>query len=153
MGLIERTQVLKMLDDMKARLNQNMQENEVVFLEILKRKIERFNSAKPKSVWIPCDKRLPETFKMDSKGKKRPNAVLVTFRSVFDNNDLVTSSMTAVHVGDGKWKWYEPVFVNVYNMQNVRSEIVAWQPLPEPYQPTTLETRNPHLMASFTRVD
>lgn len=140
MGLIERTQVLKMLDDMKARLNQNMQENEVVFLEIIRKKVEGMKGTKLKDDWIPCSERLPECewgFETDP--------VLFQLKS---GSIEVGYYGTGGKYSDRYFRTYRDVFEGFD-----AKDVIAWQPLPEPYQPTTPETSNPHLMASFTRVD
>ena len=147
MGLIEKLQVLKMLDDMKNGLNQNRCENEVVFLEILKKKIEGLEGVKSESGWIPCSKKMPEPY-----DEEKVNPVLATYESVFDGTPM-TSEQAVVYLGEGEWVWYIDDFENPYEMPMVRCKITAWQPLPEPYYPTTPEKCNPHLMSSFTRLE
>ena len=97
MGLIEKLQVLKMLDDMKNGLNQNRCENEVVFLEILKKKIEGLEGVKSESGWIPCSKKMPEPY-----DEEKVNPVLATYESVFDGTPM-TSEQAVVYLGEGEW--------------------------------------------------
>ena len=133
MGLIEKLQVLKMLDDMKNGLNQNRCENEVVFLEILKKKIEGLEGVKSESGWIPI-------------GKYPSESSLLCF----ENGEM------AVGLYDYDSEEWEIQFSSedfACLDFHFDDEPIAWKPLPEPYYPTTPEKCNPHLIALFERVD
>lgn len=136
MGLIEKLQVLKMLDEMKARLNQNMQETEVVFLEILKNKINGMKGTKAKEGWILCNERLPD------KGDEYYPVCIVTL----DDGDVCVGVYR-----DDDCVWYTRKLVGE-KIYSTNRNVIAWQLFPEPYKPTTPADRNPHLMTSFMRV-
>lgn len=70
---------------------------------------EKFNDG-----WIPCSERLPE---IDDSISVSEN-VLAT--------DCKGSIWTAEYHKNGKW---------LDDVSDIRLEVIAWQPLPEPYQP------------------
>ena len=74
--------------------------------------------------WIPCSDRLPEV----------ETKVLILVKRKFRDSDFIYIMTTAMY-GDGTvsecdscWYWYD-----IYNDQ-VDDEVIAWQPLPEPYK-------------------
>ena len=66
--------------------------------------------------WIPCSERLPET------GKRYLVSAIWT-----DEEFRKPAVYDAVYGGDGLW--------HSYNYEPVPYEVIAWQPLPAPYQP------------------
>lgn len=77
-------------------------------IEIVKQEAEKYNNG-----WIPCSERLPEPI--------RP--VLVTLRNWM--NDKYFVRVGRFHTDH--WKTDEGIVEN--------SVVLAWQPLPQPYQP------------------
>lgn len=71
----------------------------------------------PKIDWISVDERLPEPDK----------CVLVSYRSFMVWDKEVYSDQIAIIREDG-WHWWDELETKVEN------EIIAWQPLPEPYK-------------------
>lgn len=82
--------------------------------------IEMLN--KPEPQWIPCSDRLPdEDYWLGGSGKQFSDEVLVSVSNSADEDVYVYVSQTL----DGKWNLELPEYY----------EVIAWQPLPEPYQP------------------
>lgn len=80
----------------------------------------RTNQRRDFKKWIPCSKRLPET----------AGRYLVT--ALRENGDFKKYSIyDAVYGNDGIWHihWCAQDYASVPN------KVIAWQPLPEPYQP------------------
>lgn len=71
----------------------------------------------PKIDWTPVDERLSEPDK----------CVLVSYKSVMEWDKEVYSDQIAIIREDG-WHWWDELETKVEN------EIIAWQPLPEPYK-------------------
>ena len=66
--------------------------------------------------WIPCSERLPDA------GKRYLVSV------IWKDKDFEKSAVyDAVYGSDGLW--------HSYNYEHVSYKVIAWQPLPEPYQP------------------
>lgn len=82
--------------------------------------IEMLN--KPEPHWIPCSERLPdEDHWLGGSGKQFSDEVLVSVSNSADEDVYVYVSQTL----DGKWNLELPEYY----------EVIAWMPLPEPYQP------------------
>lgn len=67
--------------------------------------------------WIPCSDRLP----------KQDECVLVSYRSFMVWDKDIYSDKIAIIREDG-WHWWDELETKIEN------EIIAWQPLPEPYE-------------------
>jgi hypothetical protein len=71
--------------------------------------------------WIPCSERLPEEdYWLGGSGKQFSDEVLVSVSNSADEDVYVYVSQTL----DGKWNLELPEYY----------EVIAWMPLPEPYQ-------------------
>lgn len=81
--------------------------------------------------WMPCKFHHPEPSVVDD-GREDIHPVLVTYKSVFDGK-CATANQCAIYIGAGKWKWYDDT-IEIEDMEDVRCEVVAWRPLPQPYQ-------------------
>lgn len=92
-----------------ARIEELEQENAQLRLQIDMLKMERENDG-----WIPCSVRIPDD----------DDYVLVTLKS--DEGEIFTDGSTAYY--DGKlWRWSDECMA-------IQSDVLAWQPLPEPYK-------------------
>lgn len=81
--------------------------------------------------WIPCSERLPEEELEKAMRERGENAVFP-----------VLATINKVHLISGeKYKIVSRAFYGQYNDKNFynsccdRLDVIAWQPLPEPYQP------------------
>lgn len=97
-------------------------------------KMDRFykNDRKESGDWIPCSERLPEEHESmfaklkytdkwdDCMFEKISDEVNVTVE--FENGQRKTMTL---HTCDGKWRT---------DIRIVKFEVIAWQPLPEPYK-------------------
>lgn len=100
---------------------------------VLEQLIDEQPTIQPEPHWIPVTERLPDEEDsifaryygtdrwMKSMFRKRSREVIVT--SVFEDGELHTE---VAHTTDGEWH----IGVNV-----VPRKVLAWMPLPEPYQP------------------
>lgn len=79
--------------------------------------IEIIESQPKVGEWIPCSERLP----------KQDECVLVSYRSFMVWDKDIYSDKIAIIREDG-WHWWDELETKVEN------EIIAWQPLPEPYK-------------------
>ena len=98
-------------------------------IEIVKQEAEQYNNG-----WIPCSERLPEEYDSifvklkgtdkwnDAMFEKTSDVVNVTVVDVYRNR--IT---TVAHTVDGKWH------CDLLRI-NKSYQIIAWNPLPEPYQ-------------------
>lgn len=94
--------------------------------EIIKKVSEEYNSG-----WVPCSERLPEEELEKAMRERGENAVFP-----------VLATINKVHLISGeKYKIVSRAFYGQYNDKNFynsccdRLDVIAWQPLPEPYQP------------------
>lgn len=101
---------------------QNLQKDKYVFTPIvcyaLDKAIEiiRQTAAEYNNGWIPCSDKFPETV----------GRYLVT--AVWEDGDFKKHSVyDAVYGSDGIW--------HVQDYAPAPHKVIAWQPLPEPYQP------------------
>lgn len=87
--------------------------------------------------WIPCSEILPET-------NDAVNVVWVNRKPEPYYADIKDKPFTATgHYHKGKWYWYSVVckdYLDEYGTSDVDEvdediDIIAWQPLPEPYTP------------------
>lgn len=90
-----------------------------------------------KGGWIPCSERLPET-------NDAVNITWVNRKPEPYYKDIKDKPFTATgHYHKGKWYWYSCVckdYLDEYENSCADEvdkdiDIVAWQPLPAPYQP------------------
>ena len=99
----------KLIESFRASLNTG---RETFPIDLIVECIE----AQPKvGEWIPCSERLPEA------GKR----YLVS--AIWKDKDFEKSAVyDAVYGSDGLW--------HSYNYDSVSYKVIAWQPLPQPYQ-------------------
>ena len=71
------------------------------------------------SKWIPCSERLPNS-----------NGCYLVWRPRFFGGEI---GMPAICYFDGQNTWHDAYGVNFERVLN-ESDVVAWQPLPEPYK-------------------
>lgn len=71
--------------------------------------------------WIPCSERLPEPNRHDALN------VDVYYLAQTEFGDMIVASYNESHEGT---KWWE----QMYSYRIFDDEIVAWMPLPEPYE-------------------
>lgn len=84
--------------------------------------IEHAPTIEPEQRWIPCSERLPdEDHWLGGSGRQFSDEVLVSVANYDDEATWTYISQTI----DGNWALELPR----------HCEIVAWMPLPEPYQP------------------
>lgn len=69
--------------------------------------------------WIPCSERLPNS-----------NGCYLVWRPRFFGGEI---GMPAICYFDGQNTWHDAYGVNFARVLN-ESDVVAWQPLPEPYK-------------------
>lgn len=81
--------------------------------------------------WIPCSEKYPPNSTHCKTEDCKP--VFVTYKSIYDEKYFVAGTL-ALYIGDGEWKWFDET-IDVSDMEDVVCKIIAWQPLPEPYQP------------------
>ena len=81
---------------------------------LAKAMIESLPSAQPEQRWIPCEERLPE-----------PNLAVLGYAPKFDNIFAVYYDSVC------GWITWNPVHDEPF--PSFQGEIVAWMPLPEPY--------------------
>lgn len=104
-------------------------------IESLSAKLQAANmerSAEDCDGWIPCSQRLPEEHdSMFAKLKGTDKWNNAMFERISDNVNVTVEfedgqrKAITLHTVDGKWK----------RDSIVKFEVVAWQPLPEPYNP------------------
>lgn len=101
-------------------------------IEIVNQLAEEYNGG-----WIPCSERLPET-------NDAVNITWVNRKPEPYYKDIKDKPFTATgHYHKGKWYWYSCVckdYLDEYGNSDIDEvdkdiEIIAWQPLPAPYQP------------------
>lgn len=101
-------------------------------IEIVNQLAEEYNNG-----WIPCSERLPET-------NDAVNITWVNRKPEPYYKDIKDKPFTATgHYHKGKWYWYSCVckdYLDEYGNSDIDEvdkdiEIIAWQPLPAPYQP------------------
>lgn len=78
-------------------------------------------SAQPEPHWIPCSERMPE---LDSDGCS--DKVLVCF------SNFPGAEICEYRVMNGTGKWYARD--TDYSPEDIGVNVIAWQPLPEPYR-------------------
>lgn len=84
--------------------------------------INALNCSEIPNNWIPCSERLPEEdYWLGGSGKQFSDEVLVSVSNSADEDVYVYVSQTL----DGKWNLELPEYY----------EVIAWMPLPSPYQP------------------
>ena len=101
---------------------------------VVKAEVEAYNNG-----WIPCSEKLPEETEkrddifdpitlaiVDVREYKASDLVLVTVRDYELDTEFTMDDMTV----DGKWVNFE---------SDGRYEVIAWQPLPQPYEPKEAE--------------
>ena len=100
-------------------------------IEIVNQLAEEYNGG-----WIPCSERLPET-------NDAVNITWVNRKPEPYYKDIKDKPFTATgHYHKGKWYWYSCVckdYLDEYGNSDIDEvdkdiEIIAWQPLPAPYQ-------------------
>ena len=126
--------VNRLLDDIikdkPKELGQLMAYNKAI--EIVKQEAEQYNNG-----WIPCSLRLPE--------ECAPVNVTWINRKpelYYEKIKDVPFSATAVYY-NSKWYWYSSTCVdylseygkNDFDLVEKNIDIIAWKPLPQPYQP------------------
>ena len=79
--------------------------------------------------WIPCKKRLPE----------ESGYYLVTYHEYSDGNYLPKYDDTYVRrlhyqISDSFTGWNYPVYVDKKAENDSNADVIAWQPLPEPFK-------------------
>lgn len=123
MDLIDRSKAVRELhevyDDMQYKLTY---ENG----ETLANEVENILASLPQeNQWIPVSERLPE--EREVKGISMSDVVMVTVYDIERDKVMgVNCDMTI----DGKWQGYQSCD---------GSEVIAWQPLPEPYKESEVE--------------
>lgn len=81
--------------------------------EYINKSTEHINkSSDCSSGWIPCSERLPEPHR----------TVAITYKS----KNAIGCSLGYISIRDRRWHYHQNT--------RVRSEVIAWMPLPEPYR-------------------
>ena len=87
--------------------------------------------------WIPCSERLPKT-------NDAVNVTWINRNPAPYHKNIKDKPFTATgHYHDGKWYWYSCISQDLLDeyrdsygdRMDEDIEVIAWQPLPEPYQP------------------
>ena len=85
----------------------------------VREKIKALPSAQPEQRWIPCSERLPVQ-----------NGVYVVTRTISDRFEY--NNITDCCYFDGTNTWHDDTRVN--HGRKYLADVIAWQPLPEPYK-------------------
>ena len=128
--LVPYNRLLDTIEDKPKEVGQLMTYQRVI--EIVNQLAEEYNGG-----WIPCSERLPET-------NDAVNITWVNRKPEPYYKDIKDKPFTATgHYHKGKWYWYSCVckdYLDEYGNSDIDEvdkdiEIIAWQPLPAPYQP------------------
>ena len=103
----------------------------IVNLDTAKKIVQEVAEEEHNNGWIPCSEKMPE--ERDSifaklKGTDKWNNYI--FKKISDDVNVTvefedgTRTTMTMHTIDGKWK---------QDFSIVKKEVIAWQPLPEPY--------------------
>ena len=128
--------------------------DEKMLIEILSRNsiFEKITNAEGKNIyeiidslpkvgdWIPCSERLPKR----KNRTKISETVIATYLSMFDKRPLC-DAFVYYDYDENIWLWDD-------NDEPVAVDIVAWQPLPEPYKPPQTSWQE-SMMKHFTKVE
>ena len=90
-------------------VDQNIRSGLIIAKEAVQEVAEEYNSG-----WIPCSEQLPDY----------GESVLVSF------NKAIQPLIATFYENDA-WKMLQ----GVNELINITNEVIAWQPLPQPYQP------------------
>ena len=127
--LVPYNRLLDTIEDKPKEVGQLMTYQRVI--EIVNQLAEEYNGG-----WIPCSERLPET-------NDAVNITWVNRKPEPYYKDIKDKPFTATgHYHKGKWYWYSCVckdYLDEYGNSDIDEvdkdiEIIAWQPLPAPYQ-------------------
>lgn len=92
------------------------------------------------SGWIPCSERLPQ--------ESEPVCTLCEVVNVMLKNGIVTSGWCNRYLE----KWYVLDHYHDYPLPYEYKDVIAWQPLPQPYKPQKNEWKDA-VMKHFTNVE
>lgn len=93
-----------------------------------------------KGGWIPCSERLPQ--------ESEPVGTLCEVVNVMLKNGIVTSGWCNRYLE----KWYVLDHYHDYPLPYEYKDVIAWQPLPQPYKPQKNEWKDA-VMKHFTNVE
>ena len=90
--------------------------------------------------WIPCSERLPQ--------ESEPVGTLCEIVNVMLKNGIVTSGWCNRYLE----KWYVLDHYHDYPLPYEYKDVIAWQPLPQPYKPQKNEWKDA-VMKHFTKTE
>ena len=135
----------------KDMLNSQIQYHQTVYgvqmntyervIEIVNQLAEEYVPETNVGKWIPCSERLPQ--------EEESEGTLCRVVNVMLKNGIVTSGWCNRYLK----KWYVLDYHSDYPVQHEYEDIIAWQPLPEPYQPEEpKQIPTDHYTERFNRV-
>ena len=104
-------------------------------MAIVNKLTEEYNNG-----WIPCSERLPQ--------ESEPVGTLCEIVNVMLKNGIVTSGWCNRYLE----KWYVLDHYHDYPLPYEYKDVIAWQPLPQPYKPQKNEWKDA-VMKHFTNVE
>ena len=126
-GFISKTEVLTLIEEIKC--NDDIPKNYGTLLDIMRMIRNMPTVDNTDNGWIPCSERLPE----------ESGYYLVTYHNWSDGNFLPKYDDTYVRrlhyqISEHFVGWNYPKNVDDRAENDCHKEVIAWQPLPEPYK-------------------